>query len=65
MLKECGLNFFIEILIASSINHQSYANASSSDITRLPLHVPITCHEFVFWIGDRKSKKEIQGIYSI
>jgi hypothetical protein len=42
-----------------SINDQSITDAGSSNITRLPLPMPMTCRVFFFWKeeGEREERK--------
>ncbi len=51
-----------------SIINLSIADDASSNITRLAIHMPMACHEFVHWLreGDREErKKEKKEIFSI
>jgi hypothetical protein len=55
VLKECGfIQFLIWVFKVSSISNQSFADASSSDITRLTLTMPMACQEHL------KEKKSYQ-----
>jgi hypothetical protein len=46
VLKECGfLKFLISDFNVSSISNQSFADASSSNITILTLPMPMACQE--------------------
>jgi hypothetical protein len=46
VLKECGIFYFLFLVFnVSSISNQSFAEASSSNITRLPLPMPMACQE--------------------
>ncbi len=48
----------INILNVRSLGDQSVANARSSNITRLPLLMPIDCQEFVFGWGKETERRE-------
>jgi len=46
--------------IISENNVQSFADAGSSNITRLPILMSMVCQVFVFWIreGDRDKRRK-------
>ncbi len=55
MLKESG---FFKLINITLIIDQSFADASSSNITKQSLLKPLVCQEFVFLIG--RGDKEVK-----
>jgi hypothetical protein len=49
---------------SGNINHQSFADTSSYNITRLPIFMPMAYQEFVLWIreGKREERKKEKGM---
>ncbi len=56
-----NISYFLNV---HSNSDQSFADAKSSNITILPLHMPLMCNEFVFGIGEEERKESsIYWIY--
>jgi len=64
LVKESGF-FWINLLNVFGIRDHSFADASSSNITRLPLLMPLTCQDFFFWLGEGGKEGKVRNIYYI